>query len=141
MYIAIELKNNQFKPETPKTQITMKTKILKAAKKAGYIHLVTDSLPGALEKILLDKGINKAGGSYLKDLVFYRGDIDTTEDWLIVFDHGWYYKVGAEFMIWYYQSADKEFVGRACWSLNHLVNGLLEFFKDGKISRDPDYQT
>jgi len=32
---------------------------------------------------------------------YYRGDIETTDDWIIVVDTGCFYKVNATFMTWY----------------------------------------
>lgn len=74
--------------------------------------------------------------------IFYRGDIETTNDWLIANDNGAFYKVGAEYITWYRNPQNKEEILSRCnWSGSELlktINSVLQ----GKIAeRDPDYES
>lgn len=115
-------------------------KIQAAAAKAGYKTIPNENeLPDRLVELLDARDVGKYRGQWLQGIVFYRGDIETTNDWIVAFDDGWAYKVDAEFIIWYWLEDD--LVGRCRWSLKSLVRGYIEFFETGIISTDPDYQT
>lgn len=121
----------------------MKTvkQVIEVAKEAGYTQLPEGKdLPEQLTQLLTDSNAGKYG-QYFNDLVFYNGDIETTKEWVIVFDDGGFYKVGADTMVWRYNSEYDSMVARARWSTESLFNGLSEYFTSGQISTDPEYQT
>ena len=68
-------------------------------------------------------------------MAFYKGDPETTNDWLIITQDGGAYKVWAEFMLWT-QSG-----GWASWTYKHLLVQLKAAMLGMDIPRDPDYQS
>jgi len=74
-------------------------------------------------------------------LAFYKGDLLTTSDWIIVMDDGFYYKVGAEYMTWY-RDEKGEIRGKANWSGYNLKRCTLDNLLQGRpIKQDPNYQS
>src|SRR6185369_11098696 len=77
---------------------------------------------------------------WIKNYVWYEGETpETATDWIIVTDDGWYYKVMAEFMIWY-TLPDGTMGAQAIWTKKHLNKSLENLKTFGKTLPDPDYQ-
>ena len=77
---------------------------------------------------------------------YYKGDINTTKDWIIVMDDGGYYKVDAEFMTWHRiddvnSSYNGKIVGKCNWSVAALNRTISAIKKGEPVPRDPGYQT
>ena len=66
---------------------------------------------------------------------FYKGDVNTTDQWIVVTNDGGFYKVGAIYMVW---SND---IAMACWSAKHMKKTVAACMKGEKPERDPYYQT
>ena len=58
---------------------------------------------------------------------------------ILVRDDGGFFKVHAEFMVWYF--VDKEICAQALWTFKALKKTLRSLMADGKTISDPDYQT
>ena len=67
--------------------------------KGGWVDLEGEDLPQAAIDFITDKMGNKNHGwNWIE--AFYRGDMETTKEWVIVTDNGDQFKDGAQFMIW-----------------------------------------
>lgn len=42
----------------------------------------------------------KYSNIWYKDCIYYKGDVDTTSDWLFITNGGGYYKVGTKYCVW-----------------------------------------
>ncbi len=91
--------------------------------------------------IPLIKGLNglKYNCVWLIGCVFYKGDINTTKDWIVVTDDGAFYKVGASWMVWYIEGEKTR--SQAIWSGAALKKTIKSLITEGEIVKDPDYQT
>lgn len=74
---------------------------------------------------------------YKGDVVaaFYKGEIETTKDWIIVTDDAGFYKHRAKYMVW-----SVSYV-LARWSIASLKQLLQDLFSGNKPADDPDYET
>ena len=103
--------------------------------------LGTESLPPAAIKYATDNDIFRSRyGSWIIGAVFYRGDINTTKEWIIVTDDGGYYKVFAKFSMWH-QSVNGVPVMQCLWSVKSLKKSLRSLMLTGETVFDPQYQT
>ena len=70
-------------------------------------------------------------------MAFYKGkgDPENVNDWIIVTQDGYAYKVDAEFMLWTQRG------GIASWSYKFLLVQLKAAMLGMDIPRDPDYQS
>lgn len=100
-----------------------------------------EELPEHIGKILDAKRAFAGGGGWCTGAAFYKGDPKTSTDWIVVTDNGGYFKVGAEFMVWYKPESKEEYGAQAVWSVSHLKKTLKSLFKTGKTIPDPGYQT
>lgn len=112
----------------------MEYQFQKIAKEQGWESL--KEFPVELENIFKEQSV-KVHGSWFTGFLFKRSD----KEFIFATDSGGYYKVGAEYMIWYYLKSEDKMVARARWSDKTLFDGMSEYFKTGEISQDPYYQT
>lgn len=85
-------------------------------------------------KNLIEKtGMFRYPGGWYK--AYYKGDMNTTDQWIIVTKNGRYYKVGAQYMVWQPNGCSS-----ARWTVNSMKQALVAIFKDKTIPFDPDYQ-
>lgn len=110
----------------------------KIAKRKGFQNI--EKINDRLEEILINQNFTMYG-CYFSGYVFSKGDAKTTNNFVFITDDGGFYKVGAEYMIWYWHEKLQEIVGIARWSMESLEHGLEELFQTGEITRDLEYQT
>lgn len=67
--------------------------------------------------------------------VYYKGNPETTTEWIVVTDDGSYYKHGAQYMIW----SNTRIL--AAWSGASLKKTVKAFLNEVAAPADPDYQT
>ena len=109
-----------------------------------YTEWHGEELPDIANKIADEMGAMKYGGWVA---AYYRGaDPEKATDWVFVADDGGFYKVDAEYMIWYdsekdFEHSDTKGRGKAVWSDKYLVKALTAILNDKDPGRDPDYQT
>jgi len=93
----------------------------------------TNVLPKSALNFINTKGVLKYNGSIT--FVFYKGDVETTENWFMVTDDGGFYKVGANYVMW------TPTVIKCAWSSKSLFD-MINAYLDGRpVPNDPDYQT
>jgi len=110
--------------------------LIKANALNGYKELTaSDDLPEFVVKMLEEHGAFDYPGNWYYDDTYIR---DNT-DFIVTMDNGYYYKVDAQFMIWYY--IDGQFGSKASWSNKSLQKMLKSLIKTGKTDRDPLYQS
>lgn len=107
----------------------------------GWKKFKGENLPTNAEKLL--ENDNCPYSSWIYDSVFYKGDNpETAIDWIIVTNHGGYYKVGAEYMIWYTKKVSFDgFSAQAIWSYSHLKKSMRSLILTGETIFDPGYTT
>lgn len=99
----------------------------------GWKQFEGDEMNSALQKFVKKKNAFKYDGNWIE--AWYKGNPETTSDWILITDDGGFYKVDAEWMIWFPKGA------QAIWSLSHLPKALKHIMSKGTILRDPNYQT
>jgi hypothetical protein len=120
---------------------TEKIKGIVPVKKTGWKLFTGEDLPkSALEFAKLGECFRSRMGAWLIGCVYYKGDVNTTTDWIIVTDDGGYYKVGAQYMIWHKCSTGK-IVAQAIWSNAALKRSMRALINMGETVMDPGYQT
>lgn len=67
--------------------------------------------------------------------VFFKGDIETTNDWIIVTDDGGSYKHGAKYMIW----SNTYVLCR--WSDATMIQLVNDLMAGNPPKDDPEYET
>ena len=118
-----------------------KVRSIVATRGTEWKSFLGDFLPeGAKKYADINKTFNSHGGSWMLGCVFYKGDIDTTTDWIIVTDDGGYYHCFAKYMIWYNCSTGKG-VAEAIWTKKTLKLSLKSLITIGETTHDPKYQT
>jgi len=84
-------------------------------------------------------------GQWIEGATFYKGtDPETATDWILTMNDGGYYKVRAEYMVWF--DLEKEshgsFGSGLCrWSMPSLKILLRAMVKGEKLPHDPNYTT
>jgi len=66
--------------------------------------------------------------------IYYKGDMNTTDQWIVVTNNGRYYKAGTSFMVWQPNGN-----ATACKSVKSLKLVLAALFKGESISFGSDY--
>ena len=74
------------------------------------------------------------GGNEWSD-AYYKGDLETTNDWVIITPDGGFYKVNAKVMIWHNGGS------KAAFSQESMINMLNAIFAGKPIPQDPDYES
>ena len=92
-------------------------------------------LPESFERWAKGKDIYRSNhGSIYR--IFYKGDPETTDNWIAVTPDGWYYKVRAEYMVW----SNTCILAR--WSDASLRKLLRALFEEvASLPFDPNYHT
>lgn len=121
----------------------MKTAIaLSVIQRNGWNNFTGTELPQRVfDMIKKSNGFQCRGASWCMGAVYYKGDIETTNDWIVTTDDGGYYKVGAEFMIWHPGKKSGEFNAQAIWSTAALKRSLKSLVEKGSTVADPGYQS
>ena len=101
-----------------------------------YKKLRGNELPSLARKFL--EADRAEWGGWVE--AWYRGDIDTTEDWIIVTDNGGWYKVDAKYMTWF-RNKDGKIGAKANWSKTALERTGVAIRNGKPIPFDPGYQT
>ena len=96
----------------------------------------TDKLPQNAVHLLAEEKCGAGGWCE----AYYKGDVNTTKDWIVVMDTGWYYKVGATYMTWY-MDKNGELIGKCNWSKSALHRTIMALKKGEPTPFDPGYQT
>lgn len=119
-----------------------KVKAIISTKKTEWKpFLGTDTLPAMAKEFAIEANAFKSGcGNWLIGCIFYKGDIETTKDWIIVTNDGGYYKVDAYYMIWHRYSPT-QIGAQAIWSNAALKRSLKSLVTMGNTVPDPGYQT
>ena len=103
-------------------------------------------LPDSAVKIAMKQKVFQYTDTYVA--AYYKGDPETSTDWVFVTDDGGFYKVGAYLMIWF--ECNHEFpigggihYGKtvAIWSEKFYKKALKRILNGEKPGRDPYYQT
>ena len=81
-----------------------------------------------------------SGSDKLTDVNDKTGIFEDSNDWIITTYDGWYYKVDAEYCVWY-RSKKGDIVMRCVWTTAHLKKALKSLIQKGEWLPDPDYQT
>ena len=105
-----------------------------AMEEHGWSEYKGETLPESANPLIDKTEMFKYPGGWSK--AYYKGNVKTTDQWIVVTNNGGFYKVDALFMVW-------EKTGRAlaCWSQKHMKKTVIAFFQDTNPERDPDYQT
>jgi hypothetical protein len=76
-------------------------------------------------------------------VALYKGEIpEEAKEWIIVTDNGGFYKVGAQFVMWFTKADYPDGYGCQCyWSSKALVTSITSLMSKGVTVRDSDYQT
>ena len=128
----------------------MEKAIVSIPRNSGWKAFLGEKLPPKAKEFLQQarEGSTNKHWNWLVGTVFYRGNIETTNEWIIVTDDGWYYKVRAEFMMWYSRPEYTDHMGnksnssaQALWSVSSLKKSLRSVMQTGEITFDPNYQT
>ena len=90
-------------------------------------------LPDYVQEYINEKSHDGMGSIFR---VYYKELPKSINDWIIVTDNGWYYKVGATYMVW-----KGEDIAMAIWSDKYLKVVLNDLFNEKEPKRDPDYQS
>ena len=103
--------------------------------------LNSKTLPPAALAFAEKHNIFRSGdASWFYQMVYYRGDINTTEDWIIITNDGGYYKCHASYMMWYLNKNGNQ-GAQALWRKTSLKNSLESLLNTGETVFDPYYQT
>jgi hypothetical protein len=94
----------------------------------------TTILPESAQRFIEKRDVSKSGYGNIVQ-AYFRGDINTTEDWILVTDDGSWFKHRAKYMVWH-----KKYI-LARWSDNSLEILLDALMSDKTPPRDPDYET
>lgn len=103
--------------------------------KNGWVSLDSSSVlsEDVIAKIKEENGF-KYPGSWFYDCSYIRG-----KDFIVTTDDGAYYKVGAEFMVWY--RIGERSGSQAIWSNAALKRTLKSLIDEGQTTPDPNYRT
>lgn len=93
-----------------------------------------NQLPMSAHPMIERTEMFKYPGGWYK--AFYKGDVETTDKWIIVTANGGFYKVNAIFMVWTYDG-----VCVARWTVKSMKEAVCAKFKGLDIPFDPNYQT
>lgn len=115
-------------------------------KGSGWNLFTGETLPERVfNMISANNGFQSPSASWCIGAVFYKGDLETTNDWIVTTDDGWYYKVHAEYMIWHRpkgaQPGETKFHAQAIWSNAALKRSLKSLMVTGMTTPDPGYQS
>jgi len=90
-------------------------------------------------KFLTEENALRGGGQWCH--AYHKGsDPKTATEWIIVTNNGWYFKVGACYMIWH-RSSSGAIVAQAIWSTAHLKKSVRNLIEHGTTLPDPGYTT
>lgn len=88
-------------------------------------------------------------GEYFKEFFVYPGgwskayykgtDIDSATEWIVVTNNGGFYKVFAEYMVWWLENGKQRSTAR--WSNGSLKNAIIAILKGENPPYDPEYHT
>ena len=101
----------------------------------------TEALPEQLHRLMIKNDMFRGCGSWLIGTVFYKGDINTTQEWIVVTDDGSYYKHRAEYCFWRLSANYDTVRMQCCWTGTHLKRTIKNFIKCGETLPDPNYHT
>jgi hypothetical protein len=99
-----------------------------------------EDLPLQAQELIKANNISQYGGCWCIGAVFYKGDLNTTKDWIFTVDDGGFYKVDAIFMVWYFINGEVKKCN-AIWSGAYLKKAIKQLITTGEMNRDPGYQS
>lgn len=110
----------------------------------GWKDLESFNESGKLPQSALDSikaDIFQYGGEV--QVALYRGETpETAKEWIIVTDDGGFYKVDAEYVMWFTKADAPDGYGCQCyWSSKALMTSMTSLMEKGVTVRDSDYQT
>lgn len=96
----------------------------------GWQELIGEDLPASAKPLIA----KMAPGGWCN--AYYKGDINTTDKWIIVTTNGGFYKVDAIYMVWSYTGSNV-----ARWSDKSMKEAVIAGFNGKPFPPDPNYQT
>ena len=91
-----------------------------------------NKLPGRLEEITQKNEVWKYPAKWYSDMIFYKGDIETTNEWVIVCTGASYYKAQTKYSVWSSRAhnlkEDKLYLGCEYGPLERLIEMIEKYY-------------
>jgi len=118
-------------------------------KNSGWVKFEGDTLPEIAINTFkknehgMEYHLFRSGyGRWLLGATYYRGaNPDIATEWIITIDDGGYYKVDAEYSLWYKLDSKPNYGMQCLWSSRALNKSIKSIMSQGTTVMDPDYQT
>lgn len=112
--------------------------IISRYKNKDWKFAETTEIPEWIKEALLKENAFRSGSpQWYIDTLFFNSK---EKKFMIVFNDGWYYKVNAEFALWYINEQGN-LVLQCCWSHSHLKRTMRSIIENGHSLPDPGYTT